>query len=456
MNIEELIKRQRDFSEVGYARDISYRIHQLQLLQRLLREQERRINEAIYSDFKKSPFETYLTELAMLHRELTHAIKYTARWSKIKKVKTDWLNMPGKSFLVPEPFGCALIIGAWNYPYQLTFAPLIAAMAAGNTAIIKPSELPLNTSKVIAELINQNFDPAYVHVLEGGAELTQELLKHRFDKIFFTGSTHVGKIVAKAAAEHLTPVTLELGGKSPCFVFADAPIDVTAKRIIWGKFLNAGQTCIAPDYVLVERTAYSQLLHALIEQIPKVLGDNPGESESYLRIINERHLARLTHLLDPKKIAFGGRSIVEKNYMEPTLLKEVDFTDPVMQEEIFGPILPIIPFDNLDAALAQVKTLPKPLSLYVFTKDKSVQQRIIREVSFGGGCINDVLMHITSSTLPFGGVGDSGMGSYHGEAGFKAFSHYKGILKRTTWFEPPLKYLPFSAWKLRLIKLLFG
>ncbi|WP_058535107.1 aldehyde dehydrogenase [Legionella saoudiensis] len=456
MDIHSIIEKQRAFAEAGIAKDINFRKQQLRKLKSLIKENEPLLYQAIHKDIKKSQFETYLTELALIYQEIDTAIKQVSKWAKPKKVKTDLANQPGKSFIISEPYGTTLIIGAWNYPYQLTFVPLIAAMAAGNTSIIKPSELPLNTSSAIAHIINQHFDPAYLYVVEGDAEITQKLLAHRFDKLFFTGSTTVGRVVAKAAAEHLTPVTLELGGKSPCLVFADANLERSAQRITWGKFLNAGQTCIAPDYVLVEESIYQPFLEALKKQIEQIIGLNPLESEGYVRIINQKHVERLKKLLDPQKLFVGGQVIEEENYIAPTILKDVRFTDEIMNEEIFGPILPVIPFTDLSATLHEIKIRPRPLSLYVFGRDAAVQQRVLHEVSFGGGCINDVLMHITGSQLPFGGVGESGMGSYHGEAGFKAFSHFKGILKKPFWFEAPIKYQPYTDLKLKIIKALFG
>lgn len=456
MDIHSVVEKQRAFAAAGAAKDINFRKQQLHKLKRIIKENEPLLYQAIHKDIKKSKFETYLTELALIYHEINTAIKRVNKWAKPKKVKTDLANQPGKSFIIPEPYGTTLIIGAWNYPYQLTFAPLVAAMAAGNTSIIKPSELPQNTSAAIAQLINQHFDPAYLYVAEGDAEITQELLMHRFDKLFFTGSATVGRIVAKAAAEHLTPATLELGGKSPCFVFADADLDRSAQRITWGKYLNAGQTCIAPDYLLVEEPIYQSFLEALKKQIEQFVGLNPLESESYVRIINQKHVERLKKLIDPQKLFTGGQVIEEENYIAPTILKDVGFTDEIMNEEIFGPILPVIPFTDLSSALHEIKTRPRPLSLYVFSKDSAIQKRILHDVSFGGGCINDVLMHITGSQLPFGGVGESGMGSYHGEAGFKAFSHFKGILKKPFWFEAPIKYPPYTNLKLKIIKALFG
>ncbi|KTC83599.1 aldehyde dehydrogenase [Legionella cincinnatiensis] len=456
MNIHTVVEAQRKFAMAGQAKKILFREQQLQKLKDILKHREQELYQALYEDIKKSQFETYLTELALIYHEIDKAIKYVAKWSKPKKIRTGLVNQPGKSFILPEPYGTTLIIGAWNYPYQLTLSPLVAAIAAGNTSIIKPSELTKNTSSIIAQMINQNFDPAYLHVVEGGVEITQELLSHRFDKLFFTGSTAVGKIVAKAAAEHLTPITLELGGKSPCIVFSDADLKISAQRIVWGKFLNAGQTCIAPDYLLVEDSIYPSMLAELKTQLNKIIGPNPMESESYVRIIDQKHVQRLKKLIDPQKLYAGGQVIEAENYIEPTILKDVSFTDEIMKEEIFGPILPVIPFSDLKSILQELKTRPRPLALYVFGKNQQLPTQVIHEVSFGGGCINDVLMHICDSNLPFGGVGESGMGSYHGEAGFKAFSHFKSIVKKPFWFEPPIKYKPYNQFKLRLIRALLG
>jgi aldehyde dehydrogenase (NAD+) len=454
--IQDVIEAQRAFAKSGRARDIEFRIAQLTQLKDALKANEKKLSEAIHADFRKSPFETYLTELGMVYREIDDAVSHVARWSRPKRVSVGAVNAPGKGRVVPEPYGCALIIGAWNYPYQLALAPLVASMAAGNTSILKPSELSPRTSAEMARVLNAAFDPAYLHVIEGGVDTSQQLLAQRFDKIFFTGSTTVGKIVARAAAEHLTPVTLELGGKSPCLVFADADLERTAQRILWGKFLNAGQTCIAPDYLLAERAVYEPLLEALKSKLGEIVGSNPRESESYVRIINQRHTERLGKLIDPKKVFVGGKVSGGENYIEPTILRDVTFSDEVMKDEIFGPILPVIPFDDLDAVLGEIKSRPRPLALYAFTRDRERKERIIRDVSFGGGCINDVVMHISSSELPFGGVGASGMGAYHGEAGFRAFSHYKSVLEKSFWFEPPLKYAPYSDWKLKVLRAILG
>lgn len=371
-------------------------------------------------------------------------------------MRTGIINFPARSTIYPEPLGVTLVIGAWNYPYQLALAPLVAAMAAGNTAIVKPSELPANTSAVLAKIINENFDPQYLTVVEGGVDVTTELLACKFDKIFFTGSTNVGRIVARAAAEHLTPVALELGGKSPCIVMADADLKVAARRIVWGKYLNAGQTCIAPDYILAEQPIYEKLMAEMKAQIPAIAGADPMNSDSYIRIINERNLQRLQRLIDPEKIFAGGTVVEEENYIEPTILRDVSFDDPIMQEEIFGPLMPVIPFTDLTTVIEEIKHRPKPLSLYLFTGSKETQSTILDEVSFGGGCVNDVIMHITNPHLPFGGVGDSGMGSYHSVAGFNAFSHFKSVLNKPVRFEAPLKYAPYSPMKFRLMRRLFG
>jgi aldehyde dehydrogenase (NAD+) len=450
------VEAQRAFAFVGKAKDVGYRKRQLAHLRHVLKANEKLLSDAIYADVRKSKFECYITELGLVYQEIDEAISNLERWSRPKRISTGFMNFPASSVLIPEPLGVALVIGAWNYPYQLTLEPMISAMSAGNTCIVKPSELPANTSAALAKIINENFDPAYLHVMEGGVDETQALLACRFDKILFTGSTTVGRTVARAAAEHLTPVTLELGGKSPCLVFADADLPMAARRVAWGKYLNAGQTCIAPDYVLAERPIYEALLVELARQTAKITGPDPMNSDSFMRIINRRNVERLKKLIDPAKLHFGGHVVEEANYISPTILRDVDWGDAVMQEEIFGPIMPVIPFDDLGTVIREIKSRPKPLSLYAFTRSKTIEKRILREISFGGGCINDVIMHVTNSRLPFGGVGDSGMGSYHSEAGFRAFSHYKSVLKKPFWFEASTKYLPYTDWKLKALRFLLG
>jgi len=454
MDVKTIIDQQQRFFLEGRTRPLTFRKEQLQLLKRALRDSEQRLMEAIEADFGKSRYETYQTELAMIYHEINLVLRRLDRWASKKRVSTNLANFPGRSYLLPEPLGTVLIIGAWNYPYQLTLVPLVSAMAAGNTAIVKPSELPAQTSRAMAEILNAIFPPEYVLVQEGGVPETTELLQHRFDKIFFTGSTAVGRIVAQAAAKHLTPVTLELGGKSPVFVLPDADLRRTAQRIVWGKFLNAGQTCIAPDYVLVDQAIEAALVQDLKEEIEARFGRDGSSSEAYVRIIHQRHFERLLSLIDPRKVVCGGTSDRERLFLAPTLMKGVSFSDSVMTEEIFGPLLPVISYHGLDEAIASVKSRPKPLALYIFTRDGGAADRILSDLSFGGGSVNDTVTYISNSALPFGGVGESGMGKYHGEAGFREFSHVKSILKRSLWFEPSLKYPPYTPFKMKLLRFL--
>jgi len=455
MIIPELIKKQNDFFNKGQPKEVNFTLMQLKKLRQVIKDNEDKLYEAIYQDFGKSEFETYLTELALIYHELKILIKHLKKWRRPKRVPTDLANLPGKSYLIPEPLGNVLVIGAWNYPYQLSLLPALTALAAGNTVILKPSELPSKTAQVMADIINQNFPDGYFHVLLGGVPETTALLQERFDKIFFTGSTHVGKIVYEAAAKHLTPVTLELGGKSPTFVLADTNMPLTVKRIVWAKFLNAGQTCVAPDYILVEKSIELKFLKALQQEIERQYQIKEQLVNNYVRIIDDRHLQRLEKLIDKDKVYYGGQIIPQQKIIKPTVLHQVTFEDAVMKDEIFGPVLPVIAFDNLELTIQKVKQLPKPLACYVYGKNKKNINTIIDELSFGGGVINDSVMHLSNPNLPFGGVGFSGMGAYHGKAGFDAFTHYKSILKKTFWFEPPLKYPPYKPWKLKILKCLF-
>lgn len=452
--MQELINRQRTFFNSNETKAIDFRIKQLKKLKKLLEDNSQLLDEAIYADFKKSSFINYTTELALIYQDIEEAISQVKNWAKVKTVRTNLINMPGKSYIVPEPMGVCLVIGAWNYPYQLSFAPAVAAIAAGNTVILKPSELPANTSHVMARLINTNFDPAFFAVVEGGVKETTKLLEHQFDKIFFTGSIPVGKIVYQAAAKHLTPVTLELGGKSPAFITERCNLAISTKRLIWAKFLNAGQTCIAPDYILVHESVKNEFLKQAKEEIEKTAYS--FENENYVQIISEKNMLRLSSLIPKEKVYFGGNYDVKNRYFEPTILTNVTFEDKVMSEEIFGPILPVITYTNLDDAIKEVKKGAKPLSCYVYTSDEKIKNKILTEISFGGGCINDSLMHITNSHLPFGGIGESGIGSYHGLSGFNAFTHYKSILDKATWIEPNFKYPPHTPKKLSIIKFIFG
>lgn len=452
--MKEILEKQRTFFNSNKTKDLDFRIGQLQQLKTLLLSNQNRLNEAIYEDFGKSPFETFTNEFGLVFLDIDEACSKLKKWAKRKRVRTNWVNFPAKSYIIPEPLGVSLVIGAWNYPYQLSLAPAIAAIAAGNTVILKPSELPSNTSRVLAELINHTFDPAFFQVVEGGIEETTALLEERFDKIFFTGSSNVGRIVYQAAAKNLTPVTLELGGKSPAIFTEDANLKMGIKRLIWAKFLNSGQTCIAPDYVLLPKSIKAEFLRLAKEEIEQAFYSI--ENGNYVRIINDRNVDRLKRLIDPKKVYFGGEVLEEERIIQPTLIQDVTFDDAIMQEEIFGPLLPILTYDSIDDAIREVKKREKPLSCYVFTTNSALKNKLLNELSFGGGAVNDAIMHISNSRLPFGGVGNSGMGSYHGEAGFRTFSHYKGILEKANWFETKLKYPPYSEGKLKWIKRLMG
>ena len=450
MNYTDILQQQKTFFNTHATKDLDFRKAQLQKLKKVVKSNEKLLYDAIYQDFGKSEFETFGTEISFIYKDIDYYLKNLKSFAKPKSVLTNIVNQMGSSKIVFEPLGNCLVIGAWNYPYQLTLTPVIAAIAAGNTCMIKPSELPENTMKAMAKLINENFDPQFLYVVEGGVEETTAILKLRFDKIFFTGSPRVGKIVYKAAAEHLTPVTLELGGKSPAFVTEKADLQIAAKRIVWGKFINAGQTCVAPDYLYVAENIKAKFLKVLIEEIKK--RNYTDNVDHYCKIINERNFDRLEKMIDHKKVVFGGETNREKRYISPTVLDNVTWEDAVMQEEIFGPILPILTYKNLETAMQTVVEGEKPLSAYLFSNDAKEQELFTEKLSFGGGCINDTLMHLSNDRLPFGGVGNSGIGHYHGKFGFEAFSHQKAILKKSNYLEPELKYPPYSDAKLNILK----
>ena len=450
MNYADILQQQKTFFNTHATKDLDFRKAQLQKLKKLVKSNEKLLYDAIYQDFGKSEFETFGTEISFVYKDIDYYLKNLKSFAKPKSVLTNIVNQMGSSKIVFEPLGNCLVIGAWNYPYQLTLTPVIAAIAAGNTCMIKPSELPENTMKAMAKLINENFDPQFLYVVEGGVEETTAILKLRFDKIFFTGSPRVGKIVYKAAAEHLTPVTLELGGKSPAFVTEKADLQIAAKRIVWGKFINAGQTCVAPDYLYVAENIKAKFLKVLIEEIKK--RNYTDNVDHYCKIINERNFDRLEKMIDREKMVFGGETNREKRYISPTVLDNVTWEDAVMQEEIFGPILPILTYKNLETAMQTLVEGEKPLSAYLFSNDAKEQELFTEKLSFGGGCINDTLMHLSNDRLPFGGVGNSGIGHYHGKFGFEAFSHQKAILKKSNYLEPELKYPPYSDAKLNILK----
>lgn len=452
--MQELVNLQREYFNSNATKPVAFRIEQLNKFQDLIKANETLLYEAIYKDYGKLTFETFLTELYIVFDELKTAILEVGGWASIKPVATNLLNSPGKSYIIPEPLGVSLIIGPWNYPYQLSLGPVVAAMAAGCTIILKPSELTAHSSDLLARLINGSFDKEYFYVVTGGIPETTALLDQKFDMIFFTGSVPVGKIVYQAAAKHLTPVILELGGKSPVIVMPDCDLDITVQRLVWAKFLNSGQTCIAPDYVLVHKDIEQAFLDRVAEEIKGA--DYSLENGNYVNIINERNTQRVAGMIDPDKVFIGGGYDTAERFIEPTVLADVNWDDKVMQDEIFGPLLPVMSFEHLDEVILKIKQRPKPLSLYLFTKDEAVKTKILTEISFGGGCINEALMHISNGLLPFGGVGDSGIGNYHGEPGFKAFSHYKSILDKDLVQDPPIKYSPHTDEKLTILKSVVG
>jgi acyl-CoA reductase-like NAD-dependent aldehyde dehydrogenase len=453
LEIKQIVAQQRQFFETGKTKNIAFRIAQLKILQQAILEQESAIFAALQADLNKAEAESYFTEIRAI-QDIGYAIKNLWNWTKTKKVSVTIESFPAAAKIYPEPLGTVLIISPWNYPFYLLIAPLIGAIAAGNCAVLKPSELAPNTSNLIASLITQNFDPAYITTVLGDGEVGKQLLEQKFDYIFFTGSNAVGKAVMAAAAKNLTPVTLELGGKSPCIVDNDVNLEVAAKRITWGKFVNAGQTCIAPDYLLVQRAIKSDLLAAIQKTLLEFFGENPEQSPDYCRIINQKHFNRLRELLKSGKIVNGAIANLPNRatrYIPPTILDDVSPSSPVMQEEIFGPILPVIVYDSLEEAIAFVNQRPKPLALYFFSRNQQRQNQVLQATSSGGVCINDILLHLTVPELPFGGVGQSGMGRYHGKASFDTFSHQKSVLIKPFWFDIFLRYQPYKN-KLRWLK----
>ena len=450
MNFEEILADQRTFFNSLKTRPLQFRKRNLEKLREVIRKNEDFLYEAVYKDFSKSKFDTYTTEISFILKDIEYYLKNLNSLAKPKKVKTNLANQLGKSRIYTDPLGCTLVIGAWNYPYQLSLSPMIAALAAGNTCIVKPSEVAEHTMKAMAKIINENFPKEYLFVVEGGVEEITEILKLKFDKIFFTGSTKVGQIVYEAAAKNLTPVTLELGGKSPAIVTANADFEVAAKRIVWGKFLNAGQTCVAPDYILVDEKVKDSVLDALRAQIIKF--EYQLGAEHYTQIINQRNFERLIRFIDREKVYLGGNYDLQKKYIEPTVLHNINWDDKVMQDEIFGPILPVLTFKNFNEALLTISEKDKPLAAYLFTKNSEEKEQFKSKISFGGGCINDVVMHLSNENLPFGGVGNSGIGNYHGKFGFETFSHQKSVMERVTWGEPDIKYPPYTEKKLNWIK----
>ena len=448
--IQDLVHDQRAYFNTNVTLPVEFRLKQLKKFRDLVVQHEDELHEAIYKDFGKSKHDNQLTEIFPLYEELEIAIKNAKKWVKHRKVKTNLLNQPAKSYLVPEPLGVTLVIGAWNFPYNLSLIPVVGSMVAGNTTILKPSELPAETSRIMAKLINENFDRNYLHVVEGEIPETTALLNQRFDKIFFTGSPQVGKIVNKAAAPNLTSVTLELGGKNPAIFTEDANINIGVKRMIWAKFLNSGQLCLAPDYVLVHRSIKSKVLERIVHEIKK--HNYSVENNNFVRIINDRNFDRVAALIDPDKVYYGGKMNKEERVIGPTVLNNVTLDDAVMQDEIFGPIIPVVEYDTLDEAFAIIKSFEKPLAGYLFSNDEAAKERFLTEVPFGSGGINEAVMQNNNSNLPFGGVGNSGMGRYHGKYSFECFSHFKAIIDKSNIFESDLKYYGHSDRQMKWIK----
>jgi aldehyde dehydrogenase (NAD+) len=442
--MKQLLSQHRTFFETQKTKEIPFRKDFLKKLLAEVELQEDAICDALYADFKKPKFETLAAETQFVMAELKSAIQKLNTWTRPKRISGTLLNWPSSDYIYKEPYGTVLIIAPWNYPFQLAIAPLIGAIAAGNTAVIKPSEITPNTSKIVADIIKKVFPEDYVTVVEGGVETSQDLLAQKWDYIFFTGSTRVGQIVYESAAKHLTPVTLELGGKNPTIVDSTATIDVAAKRIVWGKFLNAGQTCIATDYILVHKSVKNELIEALKSAITQFYGKNVESSTDYARTVSKNHYEGLVEMLAGETILFGGEKNDNDNYLAPTLVDEPQRNSKLMKGEIFGPILPIIGYETEEDIHSYIINYGKPLATYVFSNNKSFQNQILKKYSFGGGAINDTIIHITNKRLPFGGVGHSGIGAYHGKTSFELFSHSKAIVKKGTWLDIPLRYPPYT------------
>ncbi|TYQ24788.1 aldehyde dehydrogenase [Pseudanabaena sp. UWO310] len=445
LDVSDAIAKQRLFFAGNKTKDYEFRVSQLQKLAQLIKENEKLILDAVYADLHKPTIEVFSSEILIALSEIRYVLKHLKAWMKPQKVGTPLNLFPSSSYIYTEPLGVVLIIAPWNYPFSLNIQPLIGAIAAGNCAILKPSEYAPHTAKAIAQIINEHFDPNFITVIEGGLDINQALLAEKFDHIFFTGSTAIGKIVMEAAAKHLTPVTLELGGKSPCIVDEECDLETTAKRIIWGKFYNAGQTCVAPDYLLVSKSIKPVLIEKLLRYVKTFFGENPQQSPDFARIVNDRQFDRLVSLLNEGKILIGGQTDKSDRYIAPTIIDGISIHAKIMGEEIFGPILPVLEYDQISDAIALIKSQSQPLALYLFSNNKQKQEKILQEISFGGGCFNDTILHLANLELPFGGVGNSGMGSYHGKATFDRFSHRKSILKNSFRFDLKLRYPPYSV-----------
>ena len=450
--INSLVKRQRKYFQTGVTLPVSTRVSALRRLYDVISKNKKEISDALRKDLGKSTFESYMCETGMVLEELSYMLKHTPRFAREKRVRTPLAQFHSRSFQKPSPYGVALIMSPWNYPFMLTLSPLVDALAAGNTAVVKPSAYSPHTSEVILNILSECFQPQYVAVVTGGRLENTCLLREHFDYIYFTGSQSVGKEVMRNAAEHLTPITLELGGKSPCIVDQTANLKLAAKRIVFGKYLNCGQTCVAPDYIYCHRSVKGMLINEIKRQIQKQYGVQPLNNPNYGKIINEKHFDRLVSLIDEKKLAHGGSSDRKALRIEPTVLNNVTFSDAVMQEEIFGPIMPVLAYDSLEEAIRTVNDMPHPLALYFFTSDKAAAKKVTSRCGFGGGCINDTIIHLATTEMGFGGFGESGMGAYHGKVGFDTFSHYKSIVDKKTWIDLPMRYQPYRKMHEKMVK----
>lgn len=450
--IRQILEKQHRLFREGATLPVSFRISQLQKLKDGIRRYEEELDQALEADLGKSRMESYMCEIGLTLSELTWMQKHLRSLVREKRVATPLAQFAARSFRSPSPYGTVLIMSPWNYPVLLTLEPLIDAIAAGNTVVIKPSAYAEHTSAVLKEMLKECFPSEYVAVVTGGRAENKALLEQRFDKIFFTGGKTVGREVLRHAAEYLTPVTLELGGKSPCIVDKSAKIPLAAKRIVFGKYLNCGQTCVAPDYILCDRTVYAELILALQKEITTQFGEDPLKNPDYGKIINQKHYDRIMGLIDPDKVVCGGCGDGQSLRIAPTIMKNVTFSDTVMGEEIFGPVLPILTYDTLEEAINIVEEHPHPLALYLFSEDKGAQKKVLELCHFGGGCINDTIIHLATSAMPFGGVGESGMGGYHGKTGFETFSHFRSIVDKKTWMDLPIRYQRYSRMKERLLR----
>ena len=450
--IRQILEKQHRLFQEGATLPVSFRLSQLQKLKDGIRRYEEKLDQALEADLGKSRMESYMCEIGLTLSELTWMQKHLRSLVREKRVATPLAQFAARSFRSPSPYGTVLIMSPWNYPVLLTLEPLIDAIAAGNTVVIKPSAYAEHTSAVLKEMLKECFPSEYVAVVTGGRAENKALLEQRFDKIFFTGGKTVGREVLRHAAEYLTPVTLELGGKSPCIVDKSAKIPLAAKRIVFGKYLNCGQTCVAPDDILCDRTVYAELILALQKEITTQFGEDPLKNPDYGKIINRKHYDRIMGLIDPDKVVCGGCGDGQSLRIAPTIMKNVTFSDTVMGEEIFGPVLPILTYDTLEEAINIVEEHPHPLALYLFSEDKGAQKKVLELCHFGGGCINDTIIHLATSAMPFGGVGESGMGGYHGKTGFETFSHFRSIVDKKTWMDLPIRYQRYSRMKERLLR----